>query len=183
MDPNPARQKYYLYNTELPNDDYFPYLDVPFKSGGIIDKQALIQQNINKTLGTMRQLLTLGAHKCVLDYFLSTRFYAQIVRPHLEYGFAITTFNLREIRFIDNCQNQCLRQIFGGWPFTSTKVMMYLANLLAKRSYLHIASLLSFSLLWFPSRCISNKTVTLSTNSTFFQMVSVTKAFSMAISL
>ncbi|ORE17713.1 hypothetical protein BCV71DRAFT_249780 [Rhizopus microsporus] len=60
VDPNPTRQKYYLYNSELPNEDYFPYLGVPIKSGGIIDKSALLQQNINKALGTMRQLVTLG---------------------------------------------------------------------------------------------------------------------------
>ncbi|KAG1169767.1 hypothetical protein G6F71_008147 [Rhizopus microsporus] len=121
VDPNPTRQKYYLYNSELPNEDYFPYLGVPIKSGGIIDKSALLQQNINKALGTMRQLVTLGVNKNGLDYLLSTRFYAQIVRPQLEYGLAITTFNSREIQALENCQNQCIRQIFGGRPFTSTK--------------------------------------------------------------
>ncbi|CEG73599.1 hypothetical protein RMATCC62417_08949 [Rhizopus microsporus] len=114
---------------ELPNKDYFPYLSVPIKFGGIIDKSALLQQNINKALGTMRQLVTLGVNKNGLDYLLSTRFYAQIVRPQLEYGPAITTFNSREIQALENCQNQCIRQIFGGRPFTSTKVMLHLANL------------------------------------------------------
>ncbi|KAG1210140.1 hypothetical protein G6F69_005755 [Rhizopus microsporus] len=109
---------------ELPNEDYFPYLGVPIKSGGIIDKSALLQQNINKALGTMRQLVTLGVNKNGLDYLLSTSFYAQIVRPQLEYGLAITTFNSREIQALENCQNQCIRQIFGGRPFTSTKFLI-----------------------------------------------------------
>ena len=77
----------------------------------------------------MRQLVTLGVNKNGLDYLLSTSFYAQIVRPQLEYGLAITTFNSREIQALENCQNQCIRQIFGGRPFTSTKVMLHLANL------------------------------------------------------
>ncbi|CEP13597.1 hypothetical protein [Parasitella parasitica] len=130
VDPNPISRKYYLYNSELPNEDYFPYLGVPIKSGGIIDKPALLQQNINKALGTMKQLASLGVNKYGFDYLISTRFYAQIVRPQLEYGLAITSFNLREIRSIENCQNQCMRQIFGGRPFTSTKkVMLHIANL------------------------------------------------------
>ncbi|KAG1535107.1 hypothetical protein G6F46_010932 [Rhizopus delemar] len=121
VDPNSTRQKYYLYNSELPNEDYFPYLGVPIKSGDIVDKSALLQQSINKALGMMRQLITLGVNKNGRDYLLSTRFYAQIVRPQLEYGLAITTFNLREIQSLENCQNQCIRQIFGGRLFTSTK--------------------------------------------------------------
>ncbi|KAI9468072.1 MAG: hypothetical protein EXX96DRAFT_598119 [Benjaminiella poitrasii] len=77
----------------------------------------------------LQQLLSLGVNKNSLDYLLLAYFYAQIVRPQLEYGLAITTFNLREIRSIKSCQNQCMRQIFGGRPFTSTKVMLHLLNL------------------------------------------------------
>ncbi|CEG84184.1 hypothetical protein RMATCC62417_18027 [Rhizopus microsporus] len=36
---------------------------------------------------------------------------------------------LREIQSLENCQNQCISQIFGGRPFTSTKVMLHLTNL------------------------------------------------------
>ncbi|CEI88765.1 hypothetical protein RMCBS344292_03143 [Rhizopus microsporus] len=63
VNPNPTRQKYHLYNSKLPNEDYFPYFGVPIKSGGIVDKSALLQQNINKALGTMRQLIILGVNK------------------------------------------------------------------------------------------------------------------------
>ncbi|KAG1582842.1 hypothetical protein G6F48_008896 [Rhizopus delemar] len=129
VDPSPTRQKYYLYNSELPNTDYFPYLGVPIKPGGIVDNSALLQQNINKALGTIRQLITLVVHKNGLNYLLSARFYAQIVRPKLEYGLAITTFNLREVQSLENRQNHCIHQIFGGRSFTSTKVMLHLANL------------------------------------------------------
>ncbi|CEG74667.1 hypothetical protein RMATCC62417_09838 [Rhizopus microsporus] len=169
VDPSPTRQKYYLYNSELPNEDYFPYPGVPIKSGGIVDKSALLQQHINKPLGTIRQLITLGVNKNGLGYLLSTRFYAQIVRPQLEYGLAITTFNLREIQSLENYQNQCIRQIFSGRLSTSTKIMLHLTNLpntkdrisilqaqfLFKASFLPVDALLTKLLPYIQSQRIS----------------------------
>ncbi|KAG2209371.1 hypothetical protein INT46_002614 [Mucor plumbeus] len=74
-------------------------------------------------------MTSIGVNKKGIDKLISTRFYNQIVRPQLEYGLAISTFNLRNIRELENCQNQCLRQIFGGRPYTSTKVMLHITNL------------------------------------------------------
>jgi hypothetical protein len=77
----------------------------------------------------MKQIGNIGINKKGFDKLISTRFYNQITIPQLEYGLAISTFNLRNIRELENCQNQCLRQIFSGRPYTSTKVMFHTTNL------------------------------------------------------
>ncbi|ORE02278.1 hypothetical protein BCV72DRAFT_252559 [Rhizopus microsporus var. microsporus] len=83
------------------------------------------------SLCVIRSRTALFLHKAIgfFDYLLSTRLHAQIVQPQLEYGLAITAFNLPEIQSLENCQSQCIHQIFGGRPFTSTKVMICLINL------------------------------------------------------
>ncbi|KAG2192365.1 hypothetical protein INT46_011178 [Mucor plumbeus] len=129
VDSNPQTKNYYLYSNELPHQSFFPYLGIPIKQTGIIDTKALIQQNINKALGTMRQMASIGVNKKGFDKLIFTRLYNQIVRPQLEYGLAINTFNLRNIRELENCQNQCLRQIFGGRSCTSTKAILHITNL------------------------------------------------------
>lgn len=58
VDPNPTERKYYLYNNEPPHAEYFPYLGVPIKSRGQIDKQALLQQGSS-----------LGVNKNGLSYY------------------------------------------------------------------------------------------------------------------
>ncbi|KAG2208839.1 hypothetical protein INT46_003620 [Mucor plumbeus] len=75
----------------------------------LTNPSSLTWQNINKALGTMRQMASIGVNKKGFDKLISTRFYNQIVRPQLEYRLAISTFNLRNIRELENCQNQCLR--------------------------------------------------------------------------
>ncbi|KAG2189520.1 hypothetical protein INT46_000903 [Mucor plumbeus] len=76
----------------------------------LTNPSSLTWQNINKALGTMRQMASIGVNKKGFDKLTSTRSYNQIVRPQLEYGLAISTFNLQNIRGLENCQNQCLLQ-------------------------------------------------------------------------
>ena len=42
----------------------------------------------------MKQIASIGVNKKGFDKLISTQFYNQIVRPQLEYGLAISTFNL-----------------------------------------------------------------------------------------
>lgn len=135
---NLFRLKYYLHSRDLPSKDSFTYLGAPIKSASVEYKQALLQQNINKALKAMKQLITFGLNKKWLNYLFSTRFFAQIVRSQLEYGLAITFFNLREIRSIENCQNQYMLQIFGGRPSNSTIVMLHLGRLLTTKDRISI---------------------------------------------
>lgn len=160
-------KKYYLRNSKLPNEDYFPYFGVPIKSGGIVDKSALLQQNINKALGTMRQLIILGVNKNGLDYLLSTRFYTQIVRPQLEYGLAITTFNLRDIQSLENCQNQ------GN--ATLNKFTKH------EGSYFHTSSTISFLSLLPTRRCSINKIAIIHTVTMYLEMASTIQITFMGI--
>jgi hypothetical protein len=67
-----------------------------------------MQQNINKALGTTKQIASTGVNKEGFDKLISSRFNNQIVRPQLEYELTISTFNLRNIREMENCQtNAC----------------------------------------------------------------------------
>jgi hypothetical protein len=60
---------------------------------------------------------------------LSTRFYAQIVRPRLGYGLATNRFTASQIKALEDAQNEFLRRIYGGSKRASTKFMRHLSRL------------------------------------------------------
>lgn len=60
------------------------------------------------------------------DRLLSTRFYAQIIRPCLEYGLATNRFTVSQIKALEDAQNEFLRRIYGRSKRASTKFIRYL---------------------------------------------------------
>lgn len=72
VDSNFQAKNYYLYNNELTHQSFFPCLGIPVKQTGIIDTQALIQQNNNEVLGTMKQIASIGVNKKGIDKLIFT---------------------------------------------------------------------------------------------------------------
>ncbi|KAG0786380.1 hypothetical protein G6F22_006146 [Rhizopus arrhizus] len=75
---------YIMYGQPLPQKTTFAYLGVPFKQGGYLDPEELIQHNTRKALATMNLLSSIGVNPSGFSKLLSTRFYAHIIRPQLE---------------------------------------------------------------------------------------------------
>ncbi|KAG1507995.1 hypothetical protein G6F47_008715 [Rhizopus delemar] len=121
--PPEDTQSYTLYNTILPKQNSFPYLEIPICPGGYLHTQELIQGNVNKALKTMNEMAVIGVNPAGFDRLLSVRFYTQIVRPQLEYSLAIS---------------MCLRRIFGGGSRSSTQLMLHLVNQSSMKNRVHI---------------------------------------------
>ncbi|KAG0968919.1 hypothetical protein G6F31_002361 [Rhizopus arrhizus] len=107
----------------------FAYLGVPFKPGGHLDPEELIQRNIQKALATMNILSSVGVNPSGFSKLLCTRFYAHIVRPQLEYGLAINRFTVSQIHALEEAQNNCIKKIYGARGKASTKVMLHMSKL------------------------------------------------------
>ncbi|KAG1067747.1 hypothetical protein G6F41_007417 [Rhizopus arrhizus] len=107
----------------------FSYLEVPFKPGGYLNPQELIEHNVCKAFVMMNVLTSVGVKPNGFDRLLSTRFYAQIVRARLEYGLAINQLTASQIKLLKDAQNECLRRIYGAFKRASTKVMRHLPRL------------------------------------------------------
>lgn len=118
-----------LYGQSIPYDEYFTYLGIPFNSTGSIDTIRLIHKNTTGALNSIRTLNTIGVSPSGFDRLLSSRFYRQFIRPKMEYGLAITIFNVAQTKLLDAAQDQCLRLIYGSHRTASTAVMRHLANL------------------------------------------------------
>ncbi|KAG0806421.1 hypothetical protein G6F17_013959 [Rhizopus arrhizus] len=86
----------------------------------------------------MNQMTAIGVNSTGFNKLLSVRFYSQIVRPQLEYGLAISAVKYKDFQKLESCQNQCLRQIFGGSPRSSVKVMLHLVNQPTMKERTHI---------------------------------------------
>ncbi|KAG1529469.1 hypothetical protein G6F51_014140 [Rhizopus arrhizus] len=124
--PSSDTQNYTLYGITIPHETSFSYLGIPISPGGYLNTQALIQSNTTKALKTMNQMTAIGVNSTGFNKLLSVRFYSQIVRPQLEYGLEISAVKYKDFQKLESCQNQCLRQIFGGSPRLSVKVMLHL---------------------------------------------------------
>ncbi|KAG1629224.1 hypothetical protein G6F44_011682 [Rhizopus delemar] len=129
---------YTIYNQALPQVTSFAYLGVPFKPGGYLDPDELIRRNSSKALATMNVLKSIGINPSGFSRLLSTRFYAHIVRPQLEYGLAINRFTNTQLKSIEDVQDTCIRTIYGARGKTSTKVMLRLAKLPLMADRVHI---------------------------------------------
>ncbi|KAG1488529.1 hypothetical protein G6F47_013584 [Rhizopus delemar] len=120
---------YTLYDQPLPREITFAYLGVPFKPGGYLDSEELIQRNTHKALATMNMLSSIGVNPSGFSKLLCTRFYAHIVRPQLEYGLAINRFTVHQLHALEEAQNSCIRKIYGARGKASTKVMLHMSKL------------------------------------------------------
>ncbi|KAG1540170.1 hypothetical protein G6F49_012192 [Rhizopus delemar] len=120
---------YTLYDQPLPRETTFAYLGVPFKPGGYLDSEELIQRNTHKALATMNMLSSIGVNPSGFSKLLCTRFYAHIVRPQLEYGLAINRFTVHQLHALEEAQNSCIRKIYGARGKASTKVMLHMSKL------------------------------------------------------
>ncbi|KAG1464530.1 hypothetical protein G6F46_001259 [Rhizopus delemar] len=80
-------------------------------------------------MSTMNVLSSIGINPSGLSKLLCSRFYAQIVRPQMEYGIAINCFNHTQIKSLEEAQDKCIYKIYGASRKTSTKVMLHLAKL------------------------------------------------------
>ncbi|KAG1522961.1 hypothetical protein G6F52_005411 [Rhizopus delemar] len=78
---------------------------------------------------TMNVLSSIGVNPSGFSKLLCSRFYAQIVRPQMEYGIAINCFNHSQLKSLEEAQDKCICKIYGASRKTSTKVMLHLAKL------------------------------------------------------
>lgn len=127
---NPSQPiEYKIYNQAIPRLSSFAYLGVPFKPGGFLDPDALVNRNCSKAFATMNMLTSIGVNPTGFSKLLSSRFYAQIVRSQMEYSLAINLFSNSQLRRLEDTQNKCIQKIYGAHDRSSTKVMLHLAKL------------------------------------------------------
>jgi hypothetical protein len=138
LDPNTQKIPYQLYGHTIPVQSSFAYLGVPFRPGGYLHPLELVTQNTNKALASLNQLAAIGLNPRGFDTLLSTRFYAQIIRPQLEYGLAINKITSYMNKKLEDAQNQCVRRIFGGSVRSSVQVMLHLTELPTMQERTHI---------------------------------------------
>ncbi|KAG1587637.1 hypothetical protein G6F47_010874 [Rhizopus delemar] len=129
LDNQPQTVEYAIYDQVLPQATTFTYLGIPFKPGGHLDPEKLVQSNIFKAMSTMNVLSSIGVNPSGFSKLLCSRFYAQIVRPQMEYGIAINCFNHTQLKSLEEAQDKCICKIYGASRKTSTKVMLHLAKL------------------------------------------------------
>jgi hypothetical protein len=120
---------YILCDQSLPRGTTFAYLGVPFKPGGHLDPEELIQRNTRKVLASMNILSSVGVNSSGFSKLLCTRFHAHIVRPQLEYDLAINRFTVSQLHALEEAQNNCIKKIYGARGKTSTKVMPHMSKL------------------------------------------------------
>ncbi|CEG76305.1 hypothetical protein RMATCC62417_11220 [Rhizopus microsporus] len=120
---------YTLYDQPLPRETTFVYLDAPFKPGGHLNPEELIQHNTRKAFATMNMLPSVGVNPSGLSKLLCTRFYARIIRPQLEYDLAINRFTASQLYPLEEAQNNCIKKIYGARGKASTKVMLHMFKL------------------------------------------------------
>ena len=111
LDNQPQIIEYAIYNQILPQATTFTYLGISFKPGGHLDPEKLVQSNIFKAMPTINVLSSIGVNPSEFSKFLCSRFYAQIVRPQMEYGIAINCFNHSQLKPLEEAQDKCIRKI------------------------------------------------------------------------
>ena len=77
----------------------------------------------------MKALNTIVISTTGLSKLLSTRIYAQFIRPKMEYGLAIIKLNKISTTKLEKTQNTCIQMIYGARSKSSTKVMRHLTKL------------------------------------------------------
>lgn len=106
----------------------FAYLGVPFKPGGFLDPESLVICNYTKVLVAMNTLKPIWLSPIDFSKLLSSRFYAQIVRPQMEYELTINLFSHSQLKRFGNIQNKCMQMIYGLRDHPSTNVMLHMVN-------------------------------------------------------
>ncbi|KAG1056034.1 hypothetical protein G6F43_002034 [Rhizopus delemar] len=129
LDNQPQTIEYAIYDQVLPQATTFTYLGISFKSGGRLDPEKLVQSNIFKAMSNMNALSSIGVNPSGFSKHLCSQFYAQIVRPQMEYGIAINCFNHTQLKSLEEAQDKCICKIYGASRKTSTKVMLHLTKL------------------------------------------------------
>ncbi|KAG1397713.1 hypothetical protein G6F60_008829 [Rhizopus arrhizus] len=119
---------YIMYSQSLPQKTTFAYLGISFKQGGYLNPEELIQHNTRKALATMNLLSSIGVNPSGFSELLSTRVYAHIIPPQLEYGVAINRFTSSQLHTLE-AQDTCIKRIYGARGKTFTKVMLHLSKL------------------------------------------------------
>ncbi|KAG1169845.1 hypothetical protein G6F70_008094 [Rhizopus microsporus] len=120
---------YTLYDQPLPRGTTFAYLGVPFKPGGHLDPEELIQRHTRKAFATINILLSVGMNPSGFSKLLCTRFYAHIARPQLEYDLAISRLTVSQLHTLEEAQNNCIKKIYGARGKASTKVTLHMSRL------------------------------------------------------
>jgi hypothetical protein len=116
----------------------FAYLGVPLKQRRHIYLEGLILCNTHKALATMSLLSYIDVIPSGFSTLLSTRFYAHIVRPQLEYNLDIYCFTISQLHALEEAQDTCIRRIYGTRGKTSTKVTPHLSRLLSMSEWVSI---------------------------------------------
>ncbi|KAG1450577.1 hypothetical protein G6F55_009620 [Rhizopus delemar] len=111
LDNQPQTIEYAIYGQVLPQATTFTYIGIPFKPDGHLDPEKLVQSNIFKAMSTMNVLPSIGVSPSGFSKFLWSRFYAQIVRPQMEYGIAINCFNHTQLKSLEETQDKCICKI------------------------------------------------------------------------
>ncbi|KAG1306662.1 hypothetical protein G6F62_015367 [Rhizopus arrhizus] len=60
LDNQPQTTEYAIYDQVIPQATTFNYLGIPFKPGGQLDPEKLVQSNILKAMATMNALSSIG---------------------------------------------------------------------------------------------------------------------------
>ena len=69
-----------------------------------LDPVKFVQSNIFKAMSTMNVLSSIGVNPSRFSKLLCSRFYAQIARPQMEYGIAITYLNHTQLKTLEEAQ-------------------------------------------------------------------------------
>ncbi|EIE85550.1 hypothetical protein RO3G_10260 [Rhizopus delemar RA 99-880] len=72
-------------------------------------------------MSTMNVLSSIGVSSSRFSKLLCSRFYAQIVRPQMEYDMTINCFNHTLLKSLEETQDKYIRQIYGVPGKTPTK--------------------------------------------------------------
>ncbi|EIE76661.1 hypothetical protein RO3G_01365 [Rhizopus delemar RA 99-880] len=90
LDNQPQTVEYAIYDQVLPQATTFTYLGIPFKSGGHLDPEKLVQSNIFKAMSTMNVLSSIGLKsleeaqdKCICKIYGASRKTSTKVMLHL----------------------------------------------------------------------------------------------------
>ncbi|KAI8360896.1 hypothetical protein EDC96DRAFT_421109, partial [Choanephora cucurbitarum] len=71
----------------------------------------------------------LGVHSTGFFRLTSARLYATFIRPKLEYGFAVSSLLVHDLKVVGRAQDLYLRLAFGGHSKASTVVFRHLTHL------------------------------------------------------
>lgn len=117
--------RYEIYDQEIAKSTSCTYLGIIFNSKGIDDKQ-MILHNATKGSQAMKILQSIGVNDAGLEKFLSLRFYKSFIRPIFEYGLSLITTTKKNIKLLENAQDNAIRIIFNGHKTSSTQAIRHM---------------------------------------------------------